>query len=440
MIYPFSEQIIMIINFLILGIFLSICLDTITILFSKNKIVHYLFQIISWIIVSIIGLRYVCKISEGYIPFYIILFFFIGYLMYVKICKKRYVKTLYYILKNRKEIKLALFPVQLYNIIKSKLVVKRKKKMKRIIILIQLILIVLFSGCVKKEENVDIYASIYPVYFLTTSIVQDKQVVKQIYPTGADVHDYDPSNGKQLIKMSKAKMMFYIGAGLEGFIESSSKVFSKTDIKLVELSNYVDLYKQTSDGCVKIDNEEKHNGVSVADTHLWLDPLRMITFARTICNEVCKIDPDNKDFYRDNTDVLVQKLREIDDLYVNALNNPLYNKIILVDHDSYLYWEQRYGIKRIRTRIDNESCETNISTLKASIEVAKENNIKYIITTYKENVCKIIEKYQYELDAEILELNHLSTLYKENIDNGEDYLTIMKTNLETLLVALPKNN
>ena len=82
-------------------------------------------------------------------------------------------------------------------------------------------------GCKSEEENVDIYASIYPVYFITDEIVQDKLVVKQIYPTGADVHEYDPGNGKEMVSMSKAKLMFYIGSGLEGFIEKSKNVFDR---------------------------------------------------------------------------------------------------------------------------------------------------------------------------------------------------------------------
>jgi zinc transport system substrate-binding protein len=95
-----------------------------------------------------------------------------------------------------------------------------------------IVLLLIIPGCNTEEENVDIYASIYPVYFITDYIVQDKLVVKQVYPNGADVHEYDPGNGKEIVQMRKAKLMFYIGAGLEGFIIKSSTVFESVILNL----------------------------------------------------------------------------------------------------------------------------------------------------------------------------------------------------------------
>lgn len=292
-------------------------------------------------------------------------------------------------------------------------------------------------GCTSDDEHVDIYASIYPVYFITDEIVQDKLVVKQVYPTGADVHEYDPGNGKEMVKMSQAQVMFYVGGGLESFIEKSQNIFSKSDIQLVELSNYLTLCKQTADGYAYLTEAEKGQA-EIADMHVWLDPLRMVIMTRIICDKVIEIDPENEQFYRNNANELIKKLTELDMLFQTKLSDPKLEKVILVDHDSYLYWEERYGIKRIRTRADNESCDVSPSVITSSIEQAKKYNIKHIITTENETVCKIIEKYESELNANTVALNHLSTLYKADIENNRDYFTIMTNNLEKLVSALPK--
>ena len=151
-----------------------------------------------------------------------------------------------------------------------------------------LLMITILPGCSEVEEEVDIYASIYPVYYITDYIVQDKLVVKQVYPTGADVHEYDPGNGKEIVKMSKAKIMFYIGAGLEGFISKSQSIFDKHDIELVELSNHIRLCKQTSDGYAYLTDDELENSKSIADTHVWLDPLRMVTMSVVVLENINK--------------------------------------------------------------------------------------------------------------------------------------------------------
>ena len=309
---------------------------------------------------------------------------------------------------------------------------------KIILIVIMSLMMLLVPGCGNSDEEVDIYASIYPVYFITQEIVQEKLNVKQVYPTGADVHEYDPANGQEMVKMSRAKIMFYIGGGLESFIEKSHNVFDKSDIKLVELSDYVKLCKPSVKGYDYLTMEELENSVHIADTHIWLDPLRMVTMAEIILENVIAVDPENTQFYKDNANALIQRLRELDNQYLEALSNEELNKIILVDHDSYLYWEERYGLKRIRTRIDNESCDSSMSTINNVIEQARENNIKYIVVTENEIMCNIVNKYKDVLDAKIIELNHLSTLYKEDINKGDDYFTIMRRNLNTLVSILPK--
>ncbi len=311
--------------------------------------------------------------------------------------------------------------------------------MKKIIALLLIaIMMLIIPGCDNDNEEVDIYASIYPVYFLTDYIVKDKMVVKQVYPTGADVHDYDPGNGKEILKMSKAKIMFYIGADLEGFIEKSEAIFSDKPIKLIELSNYVKLCKQTSDGFTYLTKEDFEMAKGVADTHIWLDPLRMAKMAEVILGNLIEIDPENESEYRKNAEELITKLKELDNEFVTKLSDESLNKIIMVDHDSYLYWEERYGIKRIRTRINNESCDADPSNISEVVSKAKENNIKYIVTTENETVCGIVDKYAKTLDAEIVAINHLSTLYKLDIERGKDYFSIMRYNLSVLLSILPK--
>ena len=131
MIYTFYEQIQMIFYFMILGIYLFIMMDTINTIFYKIKVLNYILQFISWIIIDIICIKAIDTISNGYVPIYIILFFALGCLIYKKYLKEKYIKTLLKILKNKRNILLALFPITMYNyfILKiKKLLTKRKHK------------------------------------------------------------------------------------------------------------------------------------------------------------------------------------------------------------------------------------------------------------------------------------------------------------------------
>lgn len=130
MIYTFYEQLIMIIYFVILGMFMSIMLDTVHTLFNKIKITHYLVQMVVWILISIVCIKSVDRISNGYIPIYIFLFFLIGYIIYHKLLSERYIKIILKIKEYKQNIILAIFPITLYNYIirNIKEIRNRKKK------------------------------------------------------------------------------------------------------------------------------------------------------------------------------------------------------------------------------------------------------------------------------------------------------------------------
>lgn len=117
MIYTFSEQFIMTIYFIILSIFLAMSFDVINTIFYKIKILNYILQFISWTVITIICIKYVDKVSNGYIPMHIFLFFIVGYILYSKFIKKSFIKTILKIKENKQYIFLAIFPITLYNYI-----------------------------------------------------------------------------------------------------------------------------------------------------------------------------------------------------------------------------------------------------------------------------------------------------------------------------------
>lgn len=120
MIYSFKEQLLMIIYFIIVGMFIGIMFDTINLFFYKNKIINYIFQVLCWLVVTIICVISVDRISDGYLPVYIFFFFIIGYFIYSYIFKGRYKKRILYIKKYKEKIKQIILPIELIALFKKK--------------------------------------------------------------------------------------------------------------------------------------------------------------------------------------------------------------------------------------------------------------------------------------------------------------------------------
>ena len=303
-----------------------------------------------------------------------------------------------------------------------------KKINKILIVLILMLFVSLLTGCTNDDEKVDVYASIYPVYYLAKNIAGEKLTVRQVYPNGADVHEYDPiSDGdmKSLVKMNDAKLMLYLNDNLEAFIKSAkNSVFKGSDIKLVELTESIRLYDAVTEE-YEITDEHSTN----ADLHIWLDPTMMMKVAKIIEKELVAIDSENELYYETNLNELIDTLDKIDRKYQEELSKFEF-KTMLVDHDAYLYLAKRYGITRIKSRIDNESCDISASHMIEVIEQARELDIKYIVVTRNESVCSSVETFNSELGCEIVYLDPISTLTKETEDS--DFYELMISNLYVL--------
>lgn len=308
--------------------------------------------------------------------------------------------------------------------------------MKRVLTLMMILCSVFLLGGCNENKNVDIYISVYPLEYIVKQIVKEDLVVESIYPRGAEVHDYEPT-AKQIVSMSEAKVIFYIGLGLEPFITNALDSTFKNN-KTVELSSYLEL--------VELDGSHSHEEIgehdeemSIYDQHVWLDLVAMARMSEVILEELVKIYPEKEEFFRENAKVLIKELNDLNEEYIAAIKSEdVSEAIIMVDHDAYAYWTFRYGISRIKLRSDNESNEVGTQEFLKKVNLAKEANIKYIISTKNETKSALFDQYLKEVGAKEESLHHLGTITTQELKEGNNYISIMKENLEVLKKVLPR--
>jgi len=310
---------------------------------------------------------------------------------------------------------------------------------RKLLILFMLCFAFLFVGCGNKQEDVDIYASIYPVEFLVTKIVKGRLKVNVVYPRGKDVHDYQVSPRK-IINMSRSKIVFCIGLGLEPVIQNSiSTVLA--NVPVISLSEGLTLIEYNS----SLEKEEGDEAIFY-DPHIWLDPKNMKTMATTVYNSIVEnidLEEDDITFFNENLMSLRNELEELHIEFLDALSNEnIDNKTIMVDHDAYGYWQSRYGIKRIRIRNENESTDISPKDIIEKVNQARELGIKYICTTKNEQESKIVSRFLLDMGLDKSakrELHHLGTITAKE-EKTENYFSLMRYNLQILCEILPKKS
>ncbi|WP_339226751.1 zinc ABC transporter substrate-binding protein [Oceanobacillus sp. FSL K6-2867] len=166
------------------------------------------------------------------------------------------------------------------------------------------------------------------------------------------------------------------------------------------------------------------------DPHLWIDPLRMIEISRIIKDELIALNPDGEADYNANFEALEAELLALDEEYSELLATKE-NKYIMVPHAAYGYWEERYGVKQIAISGLSSSQEPSQKQLTEVIDQAEEHNLDYIL--YEQNSPnRLSEVIQEQIGAEALTIHNLSVLTDEDIQNEEDYISLMRSNLEIL--------
>lgn len=96
MIYSFYEQLIMIIYFILYGIFLIISYDILNYYLAKikSKYLYHAIEVAFWVSMIFISLIFMQRISKGYIPLYTFLFFIVGIIIYITFIQESFIQDL----------------------------------------------------------------------------------------------------------------------------------------------------------------------------------------------------------------------------------------------------------------------------------------------------------------------------------------------------------
>lgn len=287
------------------------------------------------------------------------------------------------------------------------------------------ILSFILVGCSStgSNEQVDtelmIYTSIYPIQYVTEQIAGEIATVKSVYPPGVDAHTYEPAT-KEVTAIAGSDAFIYLGAGMEGFAESTAEALHSKDVSLIELGKNETLFQTDTP---TVDH----------DPHIWLDPFRMIDMADMIKDELIQITPEHEDEYKQNFKDLEKNLLALHEEFSETLA-PNKNKKIIVSHAAYGYWEDLYGIEQIPISGLSADSEPSQKELTKIVTLAEDNDIKYVI--FEQNSSdRVSEIIQDHLEAEPLYIHNLEVLTEEDIQDQEDYLSLMRNNLNVLKQA-----
>ncbi|MBC1484632.1 zinc ABC transporter substrate-binding protein [Listeria seeligeri] len=301
-------------------------------------------------------------------------------------------------------------------------------------------ILLILTGCSSEKDTttsnsdkLTIYTTVYPLQYLTEQIGGKYVDVNSIYPPGSDAHSFEPTQ-KDMMKIADSDLFFYIGLGMEGFVDKAEKTLANENVTFVPTAEKLDL-PTDPDAAEEHDHEseEEHEHGDI-NPHVWLNPVYMEQMATIVKDKLIKEMPDQKETFEKNYQTVEKNLKKLDQDF-KTVTSEAKQKDFVTAHAAYSYWETEYKLHQIPIAGVSTSDEPSQKKLKAIVEKIDAEHIPYIMLEQNTN-SKIADVIQQETNTKALTLHNLETLTQKDIDQKRDYLSIMEDNLAALKEGL----
>lgn len=273
--------------------------------------------------------------------------------------------------------------------------------------------------------KIHIVASFYPLAQIASVVGGDLVAVRTLVPAGTEPHDFEPSS-RDFIEIGKADILLYNGAGFEPWVKKWMASGSVQNVHAVDIAN-----------SLRERNASLIDRGGAPDPHFWLDPVLYREEAVIVRDMLATIDPLHRDAYYERATRFTSTLEALDARFQKELASCAIHDIV-VSHDAFQYLASRYGFSATAIAGISPDEEPAPKELARIVSVAREKKVKYI---FSETVAspKFSELIAREIGGATLVLNPIESLTPNEVQLGEDYVSIMETNLSNLQKAMTCN-
>lgn len=298
------------------------------------------------------------------------------------------------------------------------------------------------------NKKVSVVATIYPQYDWLKNILgeyADKVDLKLLIKNGTDLHSYKPS-AQDIASIANADLVVYVGGESDEWIEKALEATPKAGRMQVNLMQVLgDRVKEEEvvEGMQAEEHEHEHHEHAEApenDEHIWLSLKNAQILVKNLAESVSKIDTANAPVYRANAIIYASKLHDLDWAYDSTVSNASQKTILFGDRFPFRYMVDDYGIKYYAAFVGcSAESEASFETVAFLAGMMDSLSLPVIFTIdgSRSNVALAVRNAsKNSKSVPVLQLNSMQSVTDEQIRSGVDYMSIMKSNLETLKKGL----
>ena len=228
--------------------------------------------------------------------------------------------------------------------------------------------------------------------------------VVNLTPPGTEPHDLEPTPS-DVRELKSADVVLLLGHDFQPQLEDAAG---------------------EGDGVIQLLDTAGLNRFENDDPHVWLDPRRYELIAHRIGKALGAPASSVQRF--------VARLQALDREYRRSLADCVRDDIV-TSHDAFGYLAQRYGLHQIPITGLSPEAEPSPKDLSRVVDLVRTT---HATTVFSETLVspKIAKAVASETGARTAVLNPIEGLEPSEAENGDDYFSLMRSNLAALRAAL----
>lgn len=272
------------------------------------------------------------------------------------------------------------------------------------------------------DGTTSVVASFYPLEEAVSQVGGDLVTVENLTPPGVEPHDLElaPDDIETIVT---ADVVVYLGGGFQPAVEDA--LAETEDAVLVDALDAVDT--------VPAPPGEAEEGLTV-DPHVWLDPARFEKVVEEVAGALSEADPANEATYGSNAEAYVAGLATLDEEFRTGLSD-CERTTIVTSHEAFGYLADSYGLTEVAIAGLSPEAEPDAQQIAELLDLVEQQGVT---TIFAEELVspKVAETLADEAGIEVDVLDPLESLTDEQVEAGEDYVSVMRENLDRLRAAL----
>jgi len=299
-------------------------------------------------------------------------------------------------------------------------------KVRRSFVTLTVILAMAASACSSggssgNDGKLKVVAGFYPLAEAATKVGAGLVDVQNLTPPGVEPHDLELTPG-EIADIQSADVVLYLSHGFAPAVEQAVADAQGTTVDLLEGMS------------LKPGVPEKGEEGEAPDPHVWLDPVLYQQLVDRAEQALAQVRPADASTFETNATEFKAQLGGLDDEYRSGLTG-CSREVIVTSHAAFGYLSARYGLTQEPISGISPDAEPSPDRLAELAQLVRRDGVTTIFT--EELVSpKVAETLANEVGVATAVLNPLEGLTGQELSAGQDYVSVMRSNLHTLEQAL----